>query len=389
MNAQLLVELARSGHQIHALAPLTEAEWRRGDVFAQDHPEVAVTRFLVPIFNTISYRPEPEDYHQALGKQIRKSLPRLIARRRPDVLVIGHEPFVLHILDLDLASAFPCLLTMHSGSLLQRMLDGTYPAAGTQALVRLYQKIDLLVAVSRHFAEDLRRLEFPSCTVIPNPVDLERFAPGPKDEALARELAVSPEDIVVTHLSNLKDIKRPLDLVASAAEALPHNPRLLYVIVGDGPSRGRMEEECRRRQVAGRFRFVGWVDHGRVPAYLNLADLVVMPSEVENRSLVCLEAQACGRLLLASDIPAAREMLVDGATGLLFRKGDVHDLTAQTLRAAADPGLRAALGRQAREAVRVHSLPAAAAAYTAALEEAIRRHRGRAECAERTQGGSP
>jgi glycosyltransferase involved in cell wall biosynthesis len=191
------------------------------------------------------------------------------------------------------------------------------------------------------------------------------------------------------HVSNLRDIKRPLDLVASAAEALRQDPRLLYVIVGDGTLRRAMEDECRRRQVAGRFRFTGWVDRARVPAYLNLADLVVMPSEAESRSLVCLEAQACGRLLLASDIPGARELLADGATGLLFRKGDVDDLTAKTLHAAADPGLRAAIGCQAREAVRACALPDAIMAYAAALEEAIRRHGSRAMGADRAPGGSP
>jgi glycosyltransferase involved in cell wall biosynthesis len=58
-----------------------------------------------------------------------------------------------------------------------------------------------------------------------------------------------------------------------------------------------------------------------VPDYINLADVVVMPSEREGQSLVYLEAQACGKLIVASDIPAAREVITDGETGLLFERG--------------------------------------------------------------------
>lgn len=91
------------------------------------------------------------------------------------------------------------------------------------------------------------------------------------------------------HLSSLKEVKRPLDIVSSAAGALRQNPKLVYVIVGDGLLRGAMEDTCRQKRLTERFRFVGWVDHQRVPDYINLADIVVMPSETEIRSLVRLE----------------------------------------------------------------------------------------------------
>jgi glycosyltransferase involved in cell wall biosynthesis len=389
VNGQLLPELARWGHRVRALAPMTAEDGRDGDLFAQEHPEVAVTRYPVPFFDLVPQKPHGEGYLLLEREQIQKCLPPLIASRRPDILFIGRETFVLHVTDVARAESLPCVLGMHSGGLLRWMLEGSYPAALTQAFVHEYCQMDVLVAVSRHSAEDLRRLGFPGCIVIPNPVNLERFTPAPREETLAQELSVGTGDIVVAHLSNLREVKRPLDLVASAAEALRHNPRLLYLIVGDGPLRGAMEQDCRRRQIASRFRFTGRVDHGRVPAYLNLADLVAMPSEVENQSLVYLEAQACGRVLLASDIPAAREVVVDGATGLLFRKGNMEDLTAKTLHAAAEPRLRAAIGRKACEAARAHALPAVATAYVAALEEAIRRHRGRAGYPEFTPGGCP
>jgi glycosyltransferase involved in cell wall biosynthesis len=86
-----------------------------------------------------------------------------------------------------------------------------------------------------------------------------------------------------------------------------------------------------------------------------------------------VETQACGRALLASNIPAAREVIADGETGLLFHPGDVADLTAKTLRLAAAPDLRAAMGRTARARVGRHGLDRAVEAYEGVLRGVIRR----------------
>ena len=106
-----------------------------------------------------------------------------------------------------------------------------------------------------------------------------------------------------------------------------------------------------------------------MPRYMNLADLVVMPSEREGLSRVYLEAQACAKTLLASDIPGAREAVTHGETGLLFRRGDIDDLTEKTLLAAGDPALRARIGRQARQYVeRHHDIDRAVDQYMALLQ---------------------
>jgi len=101
----------------------------------------------------------------------------------------------------------------------------------------------------------------------------------------------------------------------------------------------------------------------------------VMTSAIEGLSRVYLETQACGRTLLASDIPAAREVVEPGRTGLLFRVGDVPDLTAKTLLAASDPELRAVLGGRARESVERRDLSAEVTAYADILGRVVQRRR--------------
>ena len=163
--------------------------------------------------------------------------------------------------------------------------------------------------------------------------------------------------------------------MASAREVVRREPRATYIVVGDGDCREQMEAECRRLGILDHFRFVGWVDHERVADYINLADAVVMPSETEGVALVYLETQACGRLLIASDIPGAREAVTDGETGLLFRMGDTADLTRKILLAADDPALRERIGRTARARVKVHDLEHFVAAYDRAVRAVVQKSR--------------
>jgi len=358
------------GHTVRAIAPIGSETGQSRDDFALSHPEVAVTRFLIPhpYFEASTYFPSPAWYRRLEGLRIKETFSNLIANERPDIIYIGQEKFTWYVPDLAKAQSVPCVLTIRGG-LAFALLDGTYPADLASQILGEFRKIDRIVTQTGCLAEGFRRLGLDAITVIPNAIDLNRFCPNPRDLGLLRELAIRDDDIIVMHVSNLKVLKRPLDLVDSAERALQRNRRLVYVIVGDGQLRDAMEKACLRKRISARFRFVGWVEYGRVPDYINLADLVVMPSEAESQARAYLETQACERLLLASDIPAAREVVEDRKSGLLFCKGDIDDLTAKTLQAAADAPLRAEIGRRARERVQAHSLDAAIAAYLILFED--------------------
>jgi glycosyltransferase involved in cell wall biosynthesis len=373
--AGLLTGLAALGHTVRALAPLTpESSGSDGGwLFADRHARVS--RFAVSHYDITADIPATSAYRRGQRDAIRTLLPAMIAAEPPDVLFVGRETFVVDVADIARAHAIPCLLRL-PGSVTYGLLRGTYSAGLARELLAAGRTVQRMVAPARHLAARARVLGWDDVVVIPNAVDTERFAPRPKNPALLRQHGIPDTALVVAHLSNLKPIKQPLDVVASARAVLPQDPRLVYLILGDGPARRPMEDACQQAGIQDRVRFTGWVDYPRVPDYINLADLVVMPSADEGLARVYLETQACGRVLLASDIPAAREVVVDGQTGLLFRAGDLADLTATTLRAAADAPLRAAIGRQARQHIEdQHRLPDAVARYAALLAELAREHR--------------
>jgi glycosyltransferase involved in cell wall biosynthesis len=370
---QLLSRLAKLGHSVRALAPITGEARLAGDRFAAVHPEIEITRFEVPYFDVSPGVGASEAYVERERDGIGKRFRGLVDERRPDLVVIGKKRLMGYVPELARACALPSIMLFHSSTTAETM--GGADRGRVERLRAAYHEVDLMIAVAEHLTTDLQQLGTSHARAIPNGVDLEAFSPRPKDADLLRCLNLRHDQVIVLHASNLKPVKRPLDVVDSAEHVLRRNPEAVYVVVGNGPDRRAIEARCRGKGILERFRFVGWVEHERIPDYLNLADIVVMPSDSEGLALVYLETQACGRLLLASDIPAAREVVRDGETGLLFRVRDVDELAAKTLRAAADPGLRAAIGRRARESVRAYDLGCTVAAYEHAFLEVAGRPR--------------
>jgi glycosyltransferase involved in cell wall biosynthesis len=256
------------------------------------------------------------------------------------------------------------------------IVDGTYPAHEAEVVLGALRGFDMVVAVAEYMAEGIRARGIPTAMSIPNVVDTNRFRPGPKSSVLLNELGIDPADIVVAHFSNLKPIKRAMDIVEAAPLVLRRLPTVTFVMAGDGLQKHELEARGTELSVAARFRYPGWVDNDRVPELMNLADMIVMASSGEGMSRVYLEAQACGRVLVSSDIPPARQIVEDGVTGVLFATADRHDLAEKILATAGDAALRVAIGAAARRQVEQHhTLEKAVAAYEAVLFEAIVRHR--------------
>lgn len=366
----LLAGFAARGHAVRALGPITPEAASDGDAFAESHPTLHVSRFVLPRFVTYETFVADAVFRHDQSREIRRLTSQLFTADRPDVVFVGSDRFANDVSAVAEQQGAPSVLRIAVE--IRRILEtDDRDGAVSREVLSGYRRARRLVAPARHIAEDLRSLGFPDATVIPNAVDTARFAPGPKDPVLLDALTLAPDDLVVAHMAHLRPVKRSLDIVAAARTALRQDPRLVYLIVGEGSERGAMEGACRAAGIQDRFRFVGWVDQAELPRYLNLADLVAMPSETEGLSRVYLETQACGRVLLASDIPAAREVVVPGYTGLLFRRGDPAALAGAMLHAAGDARLRADIGRHARErVVAQHALPDAVTRYLAVLSDA-------------------
>jgi N-acetyl-alpha-D-glucosaminyl L-malate synthase BshA len=163
--------------------------------------------------------------------------------------------------------------------------------------------------------------------VIPNFVNCNTYVPF-KDEtarAEARLRLAKPDEAILMHLSNFRPVKRVVDVVKVFARVASELPAQL-VLVGDGPDRSEAEWLAHDLHIQERVHFLGKQD--RVNELLPLADLLIMPSELESFGLVALEAMACRVPSIATQVGGIPELIEDGVTGLLYPVGDVEAMAA-------------------------------------------------------------
>ena len=353
---------AKRGHRIRVLSPIAESsiaiEPRRGEY----SPRLELTRFPVPYFQTGGKIFASDNYRDVEAPRVRRLLRRMSQEERPNLFFVGRETFAPYVAEVAAETQIPYVLRI-AGATTLGLLKGTVSKELADSLLEGYRHADIIVSPARHMADRVAQLGLHDVRVIPNAIDINRFKMGKRDRNLRRRLNIGGQDIVVGHVSNLQKLKRSMDVVLSADQALRRNPSLLYLFIGDGTERAAVEAKCAELGIADRVRFTGWVAYGDMPAHYRLADLVVMPAEDETLARVFLETQACGCVLISSDIAAAREVIIHDKTGSLFPVGDIDALTELTLAMAADPRRRARIGREARAQVTEHSLDDAVESY--------------------------
>ncbi len=368
--SQILTRMAKLGHRIRSIARIRESDLNGGDQFATGHPELSIRRYRLPSTQKEIWVPAPPEVQRLESEQIHALLEAAIEERRPDLLFLGRENYCTHAVPVASQHGLPTILRV-AGSLLGAIRKGWYPDPLARALIEHMKQISLVCPQAEHMAAALRDLGLTRIRTIPNLVDMERFAPCETNGAVRRQLSIGHSHIMVLHMSNMKSMKRPDDIVRAAPAVLAEQPRTTFVIIGNGPARDTAEDLCRRMELSPHFRFVDWVAYETVPDYLNSADIIVMASEFEHQARIYLETQSCGRVLVSSDVPGAREVVEDGETGLLFRMGDANDLARKILLAASDAPLRARIGRQARERVMKHDINKVVQTYISTMYDIV------------------
>jgi len=159
--------------------------------------------------------------------------------------------------------------------------------------------------------------------VIPNFVNCNVYLPiaDQAARAQARLRLAAPDEAILMHLSNFRPVKRVVDVVKVFAQVVREVPAQL-VLVGDGPERSAAEWLAHDLGIQCRVHFLGKQE--RVHELLPLADLMLMPSELESFGLAALEAMACKVPTIATRVGGVSELIEDGVTGMLYPVGDVQ-----------------------------------------------------------------
>ena len=188
---------------------------------------------------------------------------------------------------------------------------------------QVLRRARLVIAPSTALAEEARRLGAADVRTIPSGVDLPSEVGEPDDP---------PEILYAGRLSAEKGVR---ELVAAA-------DGMRLVVVGDGPLRA---------EVPGAL---GFKPHDELEGYYRRAAVVACPSRREGFGVVCAEAMAHGRPVVAGDVGGLRDLVAHEETGLLVPPGDVDALRAALRRLLDDEELRRRYGRAGRERIAQH-----------------------------------
>ena len=161
--------------------------------------------------------------------------------------------------------------------------------------------------------------------VIPNFVNCDVYTPivDEGSRAAARARFAEPGEAILVHLSNFRPVKRVVDVVKVFSLVVKEVPAQL-LLVGDGPDRSAAEWLAHDLQIHDKVHFLGKQE--RVNELLPLADLMIMPSQLESFGLAALEAMACKVPAIATRVGGVPELIEDGVTGLLYPVGKVEEM---------------------------------------------------------------
>lgn len=196
---------------------------------------------------------------------------------------------------------------------------------------RAIEAADLITSVSRY----TRRRLLQWCGINPRRVKVlpdtvqPRFVPGPKPEYLIERYGLRGKKVLITvaRLASSERYKGHDRVIQVLPCVLARHPDVVYVVVGEGDDRPRIEAFATKLGVGDNVRFVGFVAADELPDHYRMADLVVMPSTGEGFGIAFLEAMAVGTPVIGGNRDGSLDPLADGTCGIAIDPESSHQLT--------------------------------------------------------------
>lgn len=264
----------------------------------------------------------------------------------------------------------PMITTLHGTDI---TLVGSHPFYRT-AVTFSINKSDRVTAVSQSLRDttyamfDIKK----EIEVIPNFIDIQRYIEKAK-EPCDRTLMALQTEIIFTHVSNFRAVKRVEDVVEVFARVNECQPSVL-IMVGEGPERIKAERLAKQKGVYNKVKFLG--NSVEIDKVLCMSDIFLLPSSEESFGLAALEAMANKTAVISSNAGGLPEVNIHGKTGYVCEVGDVEQMSAYALNLAQDEELLRSMKANALESAKRFDLPEVVPIYERLYESAYEsRHR--------------
>lgn len=332
---ELGLALAERGHEIHFI---TYKQPVRLELLSRNihYHEVAVPDY--PLFH---YPP----YELALSSK----LVDMVKLHKIDLLHVhyaiphAYAGYMAKQMLADENIHIPMVTTLHGTDI---TLVGNHPFY-KPAVTFSINASDMVTSVSQSLKEDtLRLFEIKNeIHVVPNFIDIEKYHNPYTD--CQRDLMAKKEERIITHISNLREVKRVKDVIEIFDRIQKKIPSKL-LIVGDGPEKEACEALCIKKGIEEKVVFLG--NSSEVDKILCFSDLFLLPSEKESFGLAALEAMASSVPVISSNSGGLPEVNQHGVSGYLSDVGNVAEMAEHAISILAEDITLKRFKDQAREA---------------------------------------
>ncbi len=355
---ELGIALADKGHEIHFI---TYKQPVRLELF---HKHVHYHEVEVPTYPLFHYQP----YELALSSK----LVNMIKQYKIDLLHVHYaipHAYAGYMAKKMLAEEnihIPIVTTLHGTDI---TLVGSHPFY-KPAVTFSINKSDIVTSVSQSLKDDtLRLFDIENeIYVVPNFIDMNKssnpFAP------CQRELMADNDEKIITHISNLRPVKRIKDVIEIFYRIQKEIPSKL-IVVGEGPDKLPAEKLCKELGIVNKVFFVG--NSSEIDKILCFSDLFLLPSEKESFGLAALEAMVCGAPVISSNTGGLPEVNIHGYSGYLSEVGNVDEMAQHAISILKDEEVLKQFKRNAKEVAKRFDtkkiVPQYEALYHKALEK--------------------
>jgi N-acetyl-alpha-D-glucosaminyl L-malate synthase BshA len=311
---ELGLELAQLGHEIHFIS------YAQPIRLTGPHPNIHYHEVEVSSYPLFDYPPydlalatrmaEVADFYELDLLHVHYAIPHSVsAMLARQMLAAGPKHRKL-----------PFVTTLHGTDITLVGLDPSYLPITRYSI----EQSDGVTAISEYLRErTLREFEIKNeIKVVYNFVNCDLYRRTP--EAAQQRLQYAPNgERILVHLSNFRPVKRVTDTVEIFDRVRKRIPCKL-LLIGDGPDRSRVEWLAAQKGIQHDVIFLGKQD--QVYETLPLADIMLLPSQLESFGLAALEAMACQVVPIATRVGGVPEVIEHGKSGFLAEVGDVETM---------------------------------------------------------------
>ena len=320
-------------------------------------------------FYPIEYNPFysnlPEVASIAHNQTLKRELPKILEREKPDAIYQRHSEFVYVPSQIAAAYGIPLLLEVNGIEAWVKKNWGLLIFKGLLAQSELvqFQAATAMFVVSDVLKQELlRQFNLPpeKIHVNPNGVDVEEFSDTIEAEAFFQTL---PKDLQEKWRSKFLcgfvgtfGEWHGVEVLAKAVKpTVEKSPRVHFLLIGDGKLRSSVEEILKADGVQEHVTMLGLVPHSLVPKYLSLCEVLLSPHTHNPDGTVffgsptkLFEYMGMGKAIIAAGVGQIGEVIHHECNGLLMRERDHFDLAEKIVYLAEKPELRVRLGQAAR-----------------------------------------